>query len=248
VPSFANIREAAKRTHSAVILGRKYYGWPGSVVVACRLVDEIFSFGSVEHRIRFSEAATDLWLGADTRRRPGDNPIDYPTAPGESEGYIPINLGWWVRMLAALPISPREFTFVDLGAGRGRAVVLAAKAGFRRVVGVEIDAGLAADAERNLERRSYRARAERGRAAPWSVVVKNAVDYEIPDGPVLIFMFNPFGEDAIRRCLSNIVKRSGSTAPVYVLYGYPVHAHVFAEFPTLRRCEENEHWSLYRLT
>src|SRR5690606_32140398 len=35
-------------------------------------------------------------------------------------------------------IDPREFSFVDFGAGKGRALIVAWELGFRRIIGVEL--------------------------------------------------------------------------------------------------------------
>jgi len=40
-----------------------------------------------------------------------------------------------------------EYTFVDIGCGKGRALLLASEIGFREVVGVELNPGLAANAQ-----------------------------------------------------------------------------------------------------
>ena len=54
-----------------------------------------------------------------------------------------------------------EVSFIDVGAGMGRAVLLAAELPFRRVVGVELNPTLARIARKNLTawRASGRARA-----------------------------------------------------------------------------------------
>jgi len=41
--------------------------------------------------------------------------------------------------MATVPLEPAESTFVDLGSGRGRALFFAARTGFHRVIGVELD-------------------------------------------------------------------------------------------------------------
>lgn len=55
------------------------------------------------------------------------------------------------HMLAQLPL-PCSGTFVDLGCGKGRAMILAAERGFARVRGLELSPGLAATARVNLQR------------------------------------------------------------------------------------------------
>jgi len=53
-------------------------------------------------------------------------------------------------LLDASPLDPRHTTFVDLGAGMGRVVLLAARRPFRAVIGVEISPALVEIARENL--------------------------------------------------------------------------------------------------
>jgi SAM-dependent methyltransferase len=96
------------------------------------------------------------------------------------------------------PVAPlHETTFVDLGAGMGRAVLLASELGFAAAVGVELHPTLARVARENV--RIWRAAGrERG---PMRIVEGDAVEFGLPQGPVLAFLFNPFGATVLRRLL-----------------------------------------------
>jgi SAM-dependent methyltransferase len=91
-----------------------------------------------------------------------------------------------------------EVSFIDVGAGMGRAMLLAAELPFRQVVGVELNPKLARIARRNLAvwRDSERAQ------APMRLVCSDAVEFPLPQGPCLAFMFNPFGAPVMRRLLA----------------------------------------------
>jgi hypothetical protein len=56
--------------------------------------------------------------------------------------------GRWRRMRPAFALE--EFTFIDIGAGMGRAVLLAAEMPFRAVIGVELHPALTRIARKNL--------------------------------------------------------------------------------------------------
>jgi SAM-dependent methyltransferase len=62
-------------------------------------------------------------------------------------GVPPSTLG---PALAALPIKHEEFTFVDIGCGKGRALFIAAEFPFRRIVGAELAVELAQIARANV--------------------------------------------------------------------------------------------------
>jgi SAM-dependent methyltransferase len=120
----------------------------------------------------------------------------------------------WLRSRPAAPIG--EFTFVDVGAGMGRAVLLAAELPFRAVVGVELHPTLVRIARRNMA--LWRAA---GRAlAPMRMVQGDAVEFELPAGPCLAFLFNPFSGTVMRRLLRawrrSFVDRAGQLDLLYV--------------------------------
>lgn len=106
----------------------------------------------------------------------------------------------WQRSRAAGAMAVT--TFVDVGAGMGRAVLLAAEMPFRRVVGVELNPTLVRVARRNLTawRKAGREKAEA------RIVGGDAVGFKFPDGPCLLFLFNPFGATVMRRLLQALAR------------------------------------------
>jgi SAM-dependent methyltransferase len=106
----------------------------------------------------------------------------------------------WRRTKPVAPV--REFTFVDIGAGMGRAVLLAAEMPFHRVVGVELHPTLAGIARRNLQRW----RAIDRVLAPTRIHCCDAVEFPFPASPCLLFLFNPFGKAVLRRLLQRIAR------------------------------------------
>jgi SAM-dependent methyltransferase len=102
----------------------------------------------------------------------------------------------WRRSRPAEAIE--DFSFIDVGAGMGRAVLLAAELPFRQVVGVELNPTLARIARKNLAAWRSSGRAQ----APAKIVCNDAVDFRLPAGPCLVFLFNPFGAPVMRRLLA----------------------------------------------
>ena len=101
----------------------------------------------------------------------------------------------WRRCRPAAAID--EYTFVDLGAGMGRAVLLAAQYRFRAVIGVEFHPTLARIGQRNI---ALWQAAGRSRTS-MRMVCADAEAFELPAGPCVLFMFNPFGAPVMRRLL-----------------------------------------------
>jgi len=120
----------------------------------------------------------------------------------------------WHRTGPAGPIE--ETTFVDVGAGMGRAMLLAAEMPFRTVLGVELNPTLVRIARRNFA--SWR---KAGRAqAPMRMICADAAEFLFPSGPCVAFLFNPFGAAVMRRLLKAIAaqfaRRPGELDSLYV--------------------------------
>jgi SAM-dependent methyltransferase len=120
----------------------------------------------------------------------------------------------WRRLKPLAPID--EFTFIDLGAGMGRALLLAAEFPFRAVLGVELNPTLARIGARNLKlwRAAGQAR------APMRILCRDAAEFSLPPGPCVAFLFNPFNGPVLRGILRNwvsqLVSQPGKLDILYV--------------------------------
>jgi SAM-dependent methyltransferase len=123
-----------------------------------------------------------------------------------------------------------DTTFIDFGAGMARAVLLASEFNFKHVVGVELHPKLIGIARRNV--RIWRA-AGRERAAI-HLINGDAVEFPLPPGPVLAFLFNPFGAPVLRRLLQHW-RKSDPGREVDVIYVNNEHDSVFETQPGWRR-------------
>jgi SAM-dependent methyltransferase len=105
------------------------------------------------------------------------------------------------RWRATGPASPIEqFTFIDVGAGMGRALLLAAEMPFRNAIGIELNPTLARIARRNMA--SWRAAGRTPNAT--RIVCCDAVEFNYRAAPCLVFLFNPFGATVMRRLLAKL--------------------------------------------
>ena len=131
--------------------------------------------------------------------------------------------------LNGLQIEFSEFTFVDLGSGKGRAVLAASRFPFKRIVGVEYSEILNDAAQKNAERFPAREM----KCQQLELICADAVDYSIPAGPLVIFLYNPFGLSIMEKVVQNI-RQSYLQQPrrIIVMYFYSVVAEPWrkAEF------------------
>jgi hypothetical protein len=66
-------------------------------------------------------------------------------------GYSAINQDFFREIMRSVPRPLAEYTFVDVGSGKGAAVLMASEFGFRRLVGVELAEELVRIAKLNTE-------------------------------------------------------------------------------------------------
>ena len=139
------------------------------------------------------------------------------------------------RHVIGLVENPRDYTFVDLGCGKGRALILASERPFQRVVGVEIAAGLAAVAAENAE--VIRARyAGRPRI---EVLHSDAASFVLPPGPLVLFLYQPFEMPVMRAVAANLATSlAASPRPAVVIYVHPVLKRAFDRLATLERAAD----------
>ena len=125
-----------------------------------------------------------------------------PVAVGHA--YEPIGLHHLRALLrhaaTILPIS--QTTLVDVGSGKGRPVLYAARAPYRAVIGVEYDPALHARALHNLQR--YRG----PRRAPVQFVCADARTYDWPTGPLAVLFFNPFPESIMADVIARVPRHT----------------------------------------
>ena len=183
-----------------------------------------------ESAARASGSAVDDVYGTDTGGRLAPGEVDIPAARrATATMYLPTNDHDLAAMLAALPwpaARRRRATFVDLGSGKGRVVLLAALGHFREVVGVELSPVLHATAVRNLARM----RAAGAALSPVRLVHDDAVGFEPPAGPLIVFLYHPFRAPIAAQVMARLrASLEAAPRPVAILYGHPSVQPPFAD-------------------
>ncbi|MEJ5991876.1 class I SAM-dependent methyltransferase [Ramlibacter sp. PS3R-8] len=139
--------------------------------------------------------------------------------------------------MSALGIDFKRFTFVDVGAGKGRALLLAAGYGFQRIIGVEFARELVEVAQRNIR--------AAGISATTDIVHADATKYELPDEPIVQFMYNPFGGktmEAVARRTRDSFDRN--PRPLHVVYVVPKELDTWVQAGFV--AEQRDHYAILR--
>jgi SAM-dependent methyltransferase len=150
-----------------------------------------------------SDAWFDRWYGVETAKRmrletlaiSGDNKT-------HGRWYSPTSRRRLRALFRALALPSHSLGFLDYGCGKGRVLMEAADAGFKRVEGVEFSPELCDIARTNV------AHFEKRRRNPSSikVVQADAALYDPPADMGVFYFFNPFDEFVFRTVVDRILE------------------------------------------
>ncbi len=137
-------------------------------------------------------------------------------------GYQPSTPALFHRIMRRLAVPPGS-VFVDVGCGMGRALLMAARYDFVRLVGIEFSPALCTIARRNVE--IFRRRT--GVTIPIEIVEADVAEYDICDDQNVFYLFNPF-DDVVMELLLDRIDQSRTRAPriVWLVYLYPTRRHI----------------------
>jgi SAM-dependent methyltransferase len=159
--------------------------------------------------------------------------------------YQPTDPTLFREMMASLPIKFDEFTFVDLGSGKGRTLLMASEYPFRRIVGVELIAELHRAAEENI--RAYHSTTQP--CPEIETVCGDASEFTFPNTPLVLYLFNPLPEAGLRRVLANLEQSLQLNPRVaYVVYHNPLLERVLSGSAGLTKMGETHQYSIYAST
>jgi len=195
------------------------------------------------------------------RQRFGDADYDWDYRVNTTSGAV----AWRDRLLGVLysPYQPTEpalfheilselseqtklnfadFTFLDLGSGKGRTILMASDYPFRRIIGVELLPALNRIAQENLSR--YKAESQK--CFELESVCSDGSTFPLPNGPLVIYLFNPFSESVLSRALENIAQNlRNNPRPAYVLYHNPQLERLLVERPELKKIAGSHQYSIF---
>jgi hypothetical protein len=136
---------------------------------------------------------------------------------------FPEEFGVMMQYLARVDFA--NYTFIDMGSGKGRVLLLAAHYPFHEIVGVEVQRELHEAAEGNIKRFDIPGIQCRNLKA----VCLDAREYDFPETPLVLYLFNPFPDYVMKTVLDKLERSlEKSPRPVYIIYNTPYDRHLFA--------------------
>lgn len=152
----------------------------------------------------------------------------YGVAPSILHGLLNI----WLQRTNPQPIE--KTVFLDIGAGKGRAMLLASQFPFLRVEGVELNPSLAAIANANIS--LWRKDTIADALSPIHLHHGDATTHPLPLEPTLAFLFHPFELPLLRRFLRHIERsQTAHPVPFDLIYANSEHDSCLDRHPAFTR-------------
>lgn len=177
-------------------------------------------------RVLWTDVIYDFIHRVDTARPAGLGGLDKVLRGADYNRYVPSTFSAvsaslrHLRLLDA-DVNLSQCGFVDIGAGKGKALIAAAREPFAYLIGIEIDKGLQSKAVANLRRLNLQQRV--------TVHLADASDYRPQVDDRIFYFFNPFTGDTLEKCLSGIACSSVGTKR-FVIYLNPTEDESFCRY------------------
>jgi len=114
-----------------------------------------------------------------------------------------------------LPEDLRRYTFVDIGAGKSRTLLLASRYGFKKVTGVEFARELVAISRDNIAKFRH----PEQKCNDVMIEAGDAAEYDFPDEPLIVYFYNPFSPEIFDTVLNNLIATlATSQQECYLIY------------------------------
>ncbi len=156
--------------------------------------------------------------------------------------YQPSEPALFREIMESLPVAPDGFTFIDLGSGKGRTLLMASSFPFRRIIGMELLEELNAIAVANIGR--YRS--DEQRCFTIESHAGDARHFQFPAEATVLYLFNPFPRHIWREVLANL-HDSLAIAPrrTLIIYHNPVHEDILNSQTWLRSVNGTHQFVIY---
>ena len=156
--------------------------------------------------------------------------------------YQPTEPALFREMIRTLAIDFANFTFIDLGSGKGRTLLMASDYPFRRIVGVELLTELHRVAEKNL----LQYKSERQKCFRLEAFADDARRFVFPQEPTVLYLFNPLPVEGLAQVIANLeLSLHMNPRKIFVLYHNPLHEELLARCRCLKKVGGTHQFVIY---
>ncbi len=200
----------------------RYLGWYRTLKICVAKPFELLTkpFTDSEWFWWFTESQLDARYGIDTLDTVPVVELDISDEQQKvAVFYEPCPVMEFGYVISRLPVEYKDCVFVDLGSGKGRALLLAGWFPFKKIVGVEISAKMHAIAKSNIDRYQGPMQCDNVQS-----VCADAGACDFPSSPMVVFLFNPFNESILELFLKNLHQSlQKNPRRVVIVYNNPKH-------------------------
>ena len=119
-----------------------------------------------------------------------------------------------LKLLSLFSLNEGFSSFLDIGCGLGRPIIVAGESGYKKLYGVDVSSSLIDICKKNIKTIGLKAELE----------CSDVDNYDLPSGKLCIFLFNPFGKEKIQDLIDKVKNRNQDTL---ILYHNPKHSNLF---------------------
>ena len=195
-------------------------------------------------RVANDNAKFDAKFGTDTA---GTIAVSDHEAPDDAARgafpYQPVHETVLITIINAIAPNPGEYEFLDVGSGKGKALLVASTFPFRRVRGIEFFPALHEVANNNIQLFAASAQTRSNELLSCCIDAREVDGFE---GKTLVYLFNPFDEELMTqfvRHLENEAKAPGKS--FVVAYLGPMHNGPFEDSKVFRRLFKSPRLCVY---
>jgi SAM-dependent methyltransferase len=148
--------------------------------------------------------------------------------------YVPSRKDTFGEAIKSLQIHFEDYVFIDLGSGKGQALLLAAHYAFKRVIGVEYSETLTAIALANV-------RAATGLTCQSvECICEDATEFDLPHDRAVLYLYDPFQGKVMDEVVRKI-EQSLRAVPrdLWIVYAHPMEDRKFKRSRQLKTVAEN---------
>jgi hypothetical protein len=146
------------------------------------------------------------------------------------------------QTLRELNLEYQQFTFVDIGAGKGKAIMLASTFPFKKIIGVEFSEDLYIISKKNL----LCFPKKESKCGSIEILCMDALEFDLPNVPLIICVNNPF----VRQLMSEFVdkvEKSFQKNPrrIIIIYFNPLYADLWNGITHFKKKKLSQHLFIY---
>ncbi len=168
-------------------------------------------------------------------------PLEIHGAHKHANLYWPTNPHDFHKILSSLSLDWKDYTFIDIGCGKGRTLLMAARHPFKRIVGIDFSPALCDIAQKNIHQ-FFSTLAD---SKNITVQCQDAASFNFPPDKLVVYMFDPFKAEVMQHVVNNL-NESLLLHPreCYIIYYLPMHARMFEEKGFRTIASQPRNWRL----